>query len=182
MIEGTTARLQILPAESTSFKTQQQHISCVDTASSPMPPSQHGNKIGVVHLFGGVFVGAVAEVLTAFAQVSGGVDNPPVGGAKSGLKRKRAGGQSPTEFDATPQAPEGRDASRAKAAGQDCTSFVSECSLPTDKGEFRLRAYRYRDSKKAHEPVVMVAGDLRGREKVPVRVHDQCQTSEVRCD
>ncbi|CAM9601670.1 unnamed protein product, partial [Hapterophycus canaliculatus] len=142
--------------------------------------------MGVVHLFGGVFVGAVAEVLTAFAQV-GQLDSssPPVGGAKGGLKRKRDG-QSPPEFDATPQAPEGRDATRAKAAGQGCTSFVSECSLPTDKGNFRLRAYRYRDSKKSHEPVVMVAGDVRGREKLPVRVHDQCQTSEVlgskRCD
>lgn len=82
--------------------------------------------------------------------------------------------------DATPRAPGGRAAARAKAEGQGCTSFVSECGLPTDKGRFRLRAYRYHGSDKSHEPVVMVAGKVRGREGVPVRVHDQCQTSEVR--
>lgn len=88
--------------------------------------------------------------------------------------------------DATPRAPGGRAAARAKAEGQGCTSFVSECGLPTDKGRFRLRAYRYHGSDKSHEPVVMVAGKVRGREGVPVRVHDQCQTSEVfgskKCD
>ncbi|CAN0396975.1 unnamed protein product, partial [Laminaria digitata] len=82
--------------------------------------------------------------------------------------------------DATPRAPGARAAAHAKAVGQGCTSFVSECSLPTDKGRFRLRAYRYHGSDKSHEPVVMVAGKVRGRESVPVRVHDQCQTSEVR--
>lgn len=84
--------------------------------------------------------------------------------------------------DATPVAPApgGRAAARAKAEGQDCTSFVSECQLPTDRGLFRLRAYRYNGIDKQHEPVVMVAGHVRGREHVPVRVHDQCQTSEVR--
>lgn len=186
MIEGTNARLRILPSDKMTCKDQQQqhNSSSVHSASSPMPPSPRENSIGVVHFFGGVFVGAVAEVLTAFVQV-GGLDSSsssttPVSGAKGGLKRKRDGQAPPTEeFDATPQAPEGRAATRAKAAGQGCTSFVSECSLPTDKGNFRLRAYRYRDSKKAHEPVVMVAGDVRGRENVPVRVHDQCQTSEV---
>lgn len=105
----------------------------------------------------------------------------------SGLKRKLSATQdglaaSPDRpiGDATPRAPGGRAAARAMAAGQGCTSFVSECTLPTDKGEFRLRAYRYHASDKSHEPVVMVAGDVRGRENVPVRVHDQCQTSEVR--
>lgn len=84
--------------------------------------------------------------------------------------------------DAVPHAPlaGGRAAARAKAEGQDGTSFVSECQLPTDKGQFRLRAYRFAGKDKSHEPVVMVAGDVRGKADVPVRVHDQCQTSEVR--
>lgn len=81
--------------------------------------------------------------------------------------------------DATPRAPKGRAALRATAEGKGGTRFVSECELPTDKGKFRLRAYRYRANDKCHEPVVMIAGDIRGREGVSVRVHDQCQTSEV---
>lgn len=103
----------------------------------------------------------------------------PVGG----LKRKFhtfVENSPPGVGDATPRAPGGLAAARAKAAGQGRTSFVSECSLPTDKGGFKLRAYRYLGSDKSHEPVVMVAGKVRGREGVPVRVHDQCQTSEVR--
>lgn len=59
-------------------------------------------------------------------------------------------------------------------------SFVSECDLPTDLGLFRLRSYRFVTERKTHEPVVMIAGDIRGGSSVPVRVHDQCQTSEVR--
>ena len=106
----------------------------------------------------------------------------PVGGFKRKL-HTFVGDDSPGEVvtgDATPHAPGGRAAALAKAEGQGRTSFVSECGLPTDKGRFRLRAYRYHGSDKSHEPVVMVAGKVRGREGVPVRVHDQCQTSEVR--
>ncbi|CAM9196075.1 unnamed protein product [Ectocarpus sp. 13 AM-2016] len=152
-----------------------------------------------LHLFGGVFVGKAAEAYwTTILQLRRGDgscfedsqtraargDARRADGAIRGLKRKRAGAVAPS--DATPRAPEGRAAAQAKAAGQGCTTFVSECSLPTEKGNFRLRAYRYADGVKTHEPVVMVAGQVRGRENVPVRVHDQCQTSEVlgskRCD
>ncbi|CAM9760213.1 unnamed protein product [Ectocarpus fasciculatus] len=151
-----------------------------------------------LHLFGGVFVGKAAETYwTAILQLrrddaiddshtgaAGGEARRRADGAIGGLKRKRAGAAAPS--DATPRAPEGRAATQAKAAGQGGTTFVSECSLPTERGNFRLRAYRYADGVKAHEPVVMVAGNVRGRENVPVRVHDQCQTSEVlgskRCD
>ena len=78
------------------------------------------------------------------------------------------------------------------------TEFIAECKLPTDKGEFRLRSYRYRGAKVVNrngervlewiemEPVVMVSGDVADRDSVLVRVHDQCFTSEVlgskRCD
>lgn len=114
---------------------------------------------------------------------SGLLSKRPASGFKRKLSATQDGlGASPDRpiGDATPRAPGGRAAARAMAAGNGCTSFVSECILPTDKGEFRLRAYRYHASDKSHEPVVMVAGDIRGRENVPVRVHDQCQTSEVR--
>ncbi|KAG5192738.1 3,4-dihydroxy-2-butanone 4-phosphate synthase-domain-containing protein [Tribonema minus] len=69
----------------------------------------------------------------------------------------------------------------------DCfTRFVSECKLPTRKGTFRLRAYSYEGPTKGLEPLAIVSGDIGDGVDVPVRVHDQCVTSEVlgsmRCD
>lgn len=131
-----------------------------------------------LHLFGGVFVGKAAEAYwTAILQLRRGdgscLEDSQAGAARGdahradgafrGLKRKRAGAAAPS--DATPRAPEGRAATQAKAAGQGCTTFVSECNLPTERGNFRLRAYRYADGVKTHEPVVMVAGNVRGRGK-----------------
>jgi len=74
-------------------------------------------------------------------------------------------------------------------------SFVAETALPTSFGLFRLRAYRV-DNVDAisnpyvgTEPCVIYGADPRMRisgRDVPVRVHDQCVTSEVfgsqRCD
>lgn len=84
--------------------------------------------------------------------------------------------------------------------------FVAETNLPTDIGHFRLRAYRLSDKGKINselndafheyqgkEPVVIYASHLPPFEDdnynlkdVPIRVHDQCLTSEVfrsqRCD
>lgn len=37
------------------------------------------------------------------------------------------------------------------------TWFVSECTLPTPKGRFRLRAYKHEGKGRSFEPVVMVA-------------------------
>ena len=78
------------------------------------------------------------------------------------------------------------------------TQFIAECELPTDRGNFRMRAYSYRGAKVVvrdgenvlewteMEPVVIYKGNLRGSSKAVVRVHDQCYTSEVlgskRCD
>ncbi|KAG7376407.1 hypothetical protein PHYBOEH_001546 [Phytophthora boehmeriae] len=66
------------------------------------------------------------------------------------------------------------------------TSFVAETALPTDGGIFRVRAYRSVGSLRESEPIAMVTGDVRGQRNVPVRVHDQCFTSEVfgslKCD
>lgn len=74
----------------------------------------------------------------------------------------------------------------SKAEDTTSTQYVSECLLPTPRGKFRLRAYRHEGNGRSLEPVVMVAGKLKDLEGVPVRVHDQCLTSEVlgslRCD
>lgn len=74
--------------------------------------------------------------------------------------------------------------------------FIAETNLPTEIGHFRLRAYRTLQSSNEYtgnEPCVIYSADkppfgTNGDylEDVPVRVHDQCLTSEVfgsqRCD
>lgn len=69
--------------------------------------------------------------------------------------------------------------------------FIAETNLPTDVGQFRLRAYRTEKASNeftGDEPCVIYAsdkppfGDKNGgdfKENVPVRIHDQCLTSEV---
>jgi len=72
--------------------------------------------------------------------------------------------------------------------GSSLTTFVAETKLPTDRGFYRVRAYRHTNpvSGEVTEPVSVVYGDVEGREDVPVRVHDACFTSEVlgslKCD
>ena len=68
-------------------------------------------------------------------------------------------------------------------------AYVAETNLPTDAGNFRLRAYRTAQSTNkfvGNEPCVIYSArnppfglDGKLREGVPVRVHDQCLTSEV---
>lgn len=62
--------------------------------------------------------------------------------------------------------------------------FVAETLLPTHRGSYRVRAYR--DQTNNTEPLAIVFGDVEGLENVPVRVHDECLTSEVlgslKCD
>jgi GTP cyclohydrolase II len=62
--------------------------------------------------------------------------------------------------------------------------FVAETLLPTDRGMYRVRAYR--DPRSGTEPIAIVSGDIEGRRGVAVRVHDECLTSEVlgslKCD
>ncbi len=66
--------------------------------------------------------------------------------------------------------------------------FVSETNLPTDVGLFRVRAYRLINASGVvmMEPIVMISGDIKAMDSVPLRVHDQCFTSEVfgslKCD
>lgn len=79
-----------------------------------------------------------------------------------------------------------------EAAGLTClgdevsTEFVAETLLPTSEGAFRVRAYRAHGSLRESEPIAMISGAVQGKAGVPVRVHDQCFTSEVfgslKCD
>jgi GTP cyclohydrolase II/3,4-dihydroxy 2-butanone 4-phosphate synthase/GTP cyclohydrolase II len=66
------------------------------------------------------------------------------------------------------------------------TKFIAECDLPTDRGYFKMRSYKYSSPRMKLEPVAVIHGDVNGLENVLVRVHDQCLTSEVfgslRCD
>jgi GTP cyclohydrolase II len=68
--------------------------------------------------------------------------------------------------------------------------FVAETNLPTDVGQFRLRAYRTDPDPvnefTGREPSVIYATDKSPfgsdgnlKENVPIRIHDQCLTSEV---
>jgi hypothetical protein len=66
---------------------------------------------------------------------------------------------------------------------------IAETNLPTDVGQFRLRAYRVEDAMKeilknqhvGTEPCVIYSSSKPpfGQKSVPVRIHDQCFTSEV---
>jgi len=68
-------------------------------------------------------------------------------------------------------------------------TFIAETNLPTDLGMFRLRAYRTPQSQNrnvGNEPCVIYSADKPPfgkdgtlKDNVPVRVHDQCFTSEV---
>ncbi len=60
----------------------------------------------------------------------------------------------------------------------------SEAEIPTERGV--LTTVVFREKRNGREHVAMVAGDVAGREGVPVRVHSECLTSEVfgslKCD
>lgn len=68
-------------------------------------------------------------------------------------------------------------------------TFIAETNLPTDVGQYRLRAYRTQQPSNkfsGNEPCVIYSADKPPfgtaeelREDIPVRIHDQCLTSEV---
>jgi 3,4-dihydroxy 2-butanone 4-phosphate synthase/GTP cyclohydrolase II len=79
--------------------------------------------------------------------------------------------------------------------GPMATMHIAETNLPTDIGHFRLRAYRVNEDSETlrnkyvgSEPCVIYSSRNPpfGESGVPVRIHDQCFTSEVfrsqRCD
>ncbi|MBN2435215.1 MAG: bifunctional 3,4-dihydroxy-2-butanone-4-phosphate synthase/GTP cyclohydrolase II [Spirochaetes bacterium] len=61
---------------------------------------------------------------------------------------------------------------------------ISEASLPTDYGTFRIHAYG--SSVEPHIHLALVKGDVRGVDNVLIRVHSECLTGDVfasrRCD
>jgi len=60
--------------------------------------------------------------------------------------------------------------------------YVAETKLPTDIGQFQLRAYRVPGAPVGQEPCVIYSRDkppFGSAEHVPIRIHDQCLTSEV---
>ncbi len=61
----------------------------------------------------------------------------------------------------------------------------AETPLPTRHGTFTVKVFRHADDPEK-EHVAVVAGDVAGREAVPVRLHSECLTSEVlgslKCD
>lgn len=63
-----------------------------------------------------------------------------------------------TEFDVEGGSPA---VTASKARETTTTQFVSECSLPTPRGRFRLRAYRHEGNGRSLEPVVMVTVSMR---------------------
>ena len=100
------------------------------------------------------------------------------------------GARERTRARSTPEETESRAKMRemSEDATLGLTRFVAETKLPTDKGFYRVRAYRHANPTTGDvtEPVCVIYGDVEGRENVPVRVHDACFTSEVlgsmKCD
>lgn len=79
----------------------------------------------------------------------------------------------------------GQDSTGEGRVESDTTyEFIAETSLPTNKGRFRVRAYR--DPVTGAEPLALIVGNIESQSEVVCRVHDQCVTSEVlgslRCD
>ena len=61
---------------------------------------------------------------------------------------------------------------------------VAQSTLPTRFGEFRVVAFR--GDPQAREHLALVRGEVRGAERVPVRLHSECLTGDalgsLRCD
>lgn len=65
---------------------------------------------------------------------------------------------------------------------QQHSRFVAEADLPTNFGLFRMRGYAVEPAHPVLEPCVIYAADkppFGSSSAVPVRIHDQCLTSEV---
>lgn len=61
--------------------------------------------------------------------------------------------------------------------------FMAENYFSTENGRFLSRVYK---DKKGKEAIAIISGQIKGMSHIPVRVHDQCFTSEVlgslKCD
>ncbi|GFR48666.1 hypothetical protein Agub_g10621 [Astrephomene gubernaculifera] len=96
------------------------------------------------------------------------------------LDSERISSYPPPSFEPTPHDPVDEN--------QVVTKFIAETLLPTRHGKFRLRGYKHSTDGGVTftEPTAIIAGQVEGRENVPLRVHDACFTSEVlgslKCD
>ena len=117
-----------------------------------------------------------------------GDSNNEDGGGKFGRVTKLNG--SSLKNGQVKQQPTKRNGSTAEYADYPIPAeFVAETDLPTDVGHYRLRAYRTERGSNEFtgtEPCVIYAADKSPfgsngelREHAPVRIHDQCLTSEV---
>jgi len=67
---------------------------------------------------------------------------------------------------------------------------LAKAPIPTKHGDFELHVFKYLDPTAypglSDEHLALVRGEVSGRERVPVRVHSECLTSEVfgslKCD
>jgi GTP cyclohydrolase II len=67
---------------------------------------------------------------------------------------------------------------------------LAQAPIPTQHGDFELHVFKYLDPTAypglSDEHLALVRGEVSGRERVPVRVHSECLTSEVfgslKCD
>jgi len=76
------------------------------------------------------------------------------------------------------------NASGGAIGGPERVQPVAVAELPTRFGEFRVVAFA--SDPQGREHLALVRGDVRGAERVPVRVHSECLTGDVlgslRCD
>jgi GTP cyclohydrolase II/3,4-dihydroxy 2-butanone 4-phosphate synthase/GTP cyclohydrolase II len=82
------------------------------------------------------------------------------------------------------RARDARSTSASHAGASRSVERYSEADVPTEYGVMRLVVYR--ESATGLEHVAIVKGDVRGKARVPVRVHSECLTGEVlhslKCD
>lgn len=140
-----------------------------DIVSLPIPPQCNTNaSSGRPHLC----VDDVLSLLTVLSSIP-----RSVGRANSALALEN--GSQQNRNIAWPQA-----STTEMVPIGDGLDFVASTMLPTSHGRFRVLAYRNRSTKA--EPLALIVGDVAGASELPVRVHDQCLTSEVfgslRCD
>jgi len=133
---------------------------------------------------------SLLSLLIALISVVSAADTPNSSSWKSALSKLGGGSLQPHPKHKIKKRPV--DESLSEEEQDDVhvmAQYIAETNLPTDLGHFRLRAYRTPQSQNQYvgtEPCVIYSTDkppfgADGKllEGVPVRVHDQCFTSEV---
>jgi len=140
------------PSASTSvLKATTQRLNGVHkVSSSNVPPTVHTSKTTTTSRFASTTATPPPSASSSF---SSNVNGASAAASKSSLERQL----------------------------RRAVEYVAETKLPTDIGQFQLRAYRVPGGPIGQEPCVIYARDHPpfGKGRVPVRIHDQCLTSEV---